>query len=68
MLQKYIFKKKKLIFLILRLHVMIFSLIAVLWVRSQFKKKGIVHPPKKSQTWERKAKFIPPQSPPQKNR
>ena len=63
MLKKYSFKKKNLIFLILRIHVLIFSLIAVLWVRSQFKKKESLSSPPKTQSLERKAKFLTPESP-----
>ena len=50
-------KKKNLIFLILQIHFLIFSLIGVLWVRNQFKKKFSTK--KTSQTLERKAQFFP---------
>ena len=49
--------KRALFFLILRLHVLVFLLIGVLWSRNQLKKKSLEKAQPK--ILERKARFIP---------
>lgn len=59
LLQKELKKKNKreLLFLVLRLHFLVFLLIGVVWSRSQLKKKSLK--PTEPKTLERKARILP---------